>query len=372
MRTRARHAEIAGAGYAGLALAAALGRRGWKVRVHEQAASLREFGAGIYLWENGLRTLRALGCYERIMASSHEAPHYRVCSADGALVSEHTFGPAIGTRMVTMTRQTLYRGLFEVAREAGAEFRPGSRIVSAAASGTLTAENGATYAADLVVGADGVRSSVRETLGLTSSRLDLPQGAIRLLIPRPREETYDPSGQDVVTYMSGQGPRILCTPCDPENLYFAAITRTDDEARARVPLDKVAWTAIFPVLEDLFAQVGDRGRWDTYTVIKCRRWSAGRSALVGDACHGLPPTLGQGAGLAMMNALSLAVALDESDDVERALQHWEEAERPLTEDTQDRSLAMLGHMNRFASKDMNPWSDEALQAARHVPTGATA
>src|ERR1044071_7331899 len=59
-----RHAEIAGAGFAGLAAACALAQRGWSVRVHERADRLRTTGAGIYVYENGLRVLEALGAYD--------------------------------------------------------------------------------------------------------------------------------------------------------------------------------------------------------------------------------------------------------------------------------------------------------------------
>ena len=56
-----RHAEIAGAGFAGLTAATALAQRGWSVRVHERAEECREFGAGIWFWENGVRVLKAIG-----------------------------------------------------------------------------------------------------------------------------------------------------------------------------------------------------------------------------------------------------------------------------------------------------------------------
>src|SRR5258706_3174922 len=58
-----RHAEIAGAGFAGLTAACALAQRGWSVRVHERGERLRTTGAGIYIYENGLRVLAAVGAY---------------------------------------------------------------------------------------------------------------------------------------------------------------------------------------------------------------------------------------------------------------------------------------------------------------------
>ena len=70
------HAEIAGAGFAGLAAAIALRRRGWSVRVHEREAQLRAFGAGIFIWENGQRVLQAIGAYEDVARGAHQAPGY--------------------------------------------------------------------------------------------------------------------------------------------------------------------------------------------------------------------------------------------------------------------------------------------------------
>ena len=64
MAAEKRHAEIAGAGFAGLTAAAALARRGWSVRVHEMGEWLRTAGAGIYLYENALKVFEAVGAYD--------------------------------------------------------------------------------------------------------------------------------------------------------------------------------------------------------------------------------------------------------------------------------------------------------------------
>lgn len=367
---RSRHAEIAGAGYAGLALAAALGKRGWTVRIHEQAAALRAFGAGIYIWENGLRVLRALGCHDRVVAGSHEAPYYRACNADGSTISRHAFGPEMGTRMLTMTRQLLYQALLDQAIGAGATFNVNSRIAGAREEGALVAADGQVFRADLAVGADGVGSAIRDSLGLTSFHRTCSDGAIRMLVPRLPSERKDTEAADVRAYFATTGQRILSTPCDSENLYLAFITKTDDARRTELPINQAAWREVFPALGSLMGRVGVGGRWDTYQVIKLSRWSAGRVAVLGDAGHSTPPTLGQGAGLALMNALSLAVALDQADDIEHALCRWEAHERPLTEYTQDLSYSLLTTGGHLPSQDMSPWSDASLRTARHMPVGA--
>src|SRR6516225_2712931 len=98
-----RHAEIAGAGFAGLTAACALAQRGWSVRVHERADRLRTTGAGIYIYENGLRVLEAVGAYAAAVKS------FRTDQAQA---------------LVRGTRRTCRR----CRACAAAEYRPGRRL----------------------------------------------------------------------------------------------------------------------------------------------------------------------------------------------------------------------------------------------------
>ena len=91
MRDR-RHAEIAGGGFTGLTLAAALAQRGWSVRVHERAAEIRDFGAGIWLWENGVRVLNAIGAADEALTGCTEAPDWRSWDRHGRLIDSIAFG----------------------------------------------------------------------------------------------------------------------------------------------------------------------------------------------------------------------------------------------------------------------------------------
>ena len=84
-----RHAEIAGAGFAGLVAATALGRRGWSVRVHEANAELREYGAGLFLWGNGFSVLETIGEDELLDPTiSAETLLFRLFHEDGVRVFE--------------------------------------------------------------------------------------------------------------------------------------------------------------------------------------------------------------------------------------------------------------------------------------------
>ena len=105
-------AEIAGAGFAGLTAATALAQRGWSVTLHEKGPELRAFGAGIYLWHNGLRVLEGIGALEDVLNGSHTPPIYET-RRHNLTVSRETFN---GLPWRIMTRQHLHDALANKAR----------------------------------------------------------------------------------------------------------------------------------------------------------------------------------------------------------------------------------------------------------------
>ena len=360
------HAEIAGAGFAGLTLAAALGQRGWSVRVHEAAAELRALGAGIFIWENGVKVLKAIGCDEEVLASAHQAPRYESRLPDNTVLLSEPFGIPERGRMLTMTRQALYVPILRAARAAGAEVLTGSEAVGAHPGAALLLADGRRLNADVVVGADGVRSKVRDSLNLLSRRIAHRDGVIRLLVQRDPEERGHPIWDNVINFWAPER-RVLYVPCDANTLYLVLVAKADDLEAAAVPVNQDAWIRTFPNLEGIFRRIGDQGRYDLYESTFVSKWSAGKVAIIGDAAHAMPPTLGQGAGCAMMNALSLAVYLAEGESVESALERWERLERPLSNHTQELSGTIA--KDRSGADGRSKWTPEALRTALHVPTG---
>lgn len=87
---KTRRAEVAGGGFAGLTAAIALRQNGWDVRLHEKSSELRAFGAGIYLWHNGLRVLEGLGALDEVLQGSHTPPTYETWMHNKS-VSKETF-----------------------------------------------------------------------------------------------------------------------------------------------------------------------------------------------------------------------------------------------------------------------------------------
>lgn len=361
-----RHAEIAGAGFAGLTGAIALRQRGWTVRVHESSAELRAFGAGIFIWENGLRVLRAVDACDDVMRGAHQAPGYEGRNAANERISYEVFGPQRGTRMLTMTRQHLYRAMLASAERAGVDILTRSEVAAARPSGELVTADGRSWPADLVVGADGVGSSVRRSLGLEPRRTSFDFGVTRLLVARGESDVPGTDPDNVINFWS-RDHRILYVPCNAQELYLALGARHSDRAGTAIPVRKDVWSGAFPFLANVIGRIGEQGRYDTYETLRLDAWSAGRVALVGDSAHGMPPTLGQGAGCAMMNALSLAVFAAEADDIEAALARWQAQERGLTDHTQDVSSRYAA--TRAGSTGHSKWDAAALRAAHHIPTG---
>jgi len=325
-----RHAEIAGAGFAGLTAACALAQRGWSVRVHERGEALRTTGAGIYIYENGLRVLEALGAYVAAVKGAPFAHTREVRDGNDHLISVHRWA---GSRVFSIVRQNVINALSAAATRAGVEIVTNSAAAGATADGELILADGRRLKADLIVGADGSNSRLRDSLGLLAKRKYLVDGCTRLLMEKTAEERAEAGGATTVEYWSGTR-RVLYTPCSETDIYIALTMLDSDEIAKAVPVGKEAWKRWFPHLEVLIDRIGEQGRYDRFDLIRLKRWSAGRVAIVGDAAHALPPNIGQGGGCAMMNALSLAVYLERENDVATALAAWERQERPLTEHTQ--------------------------------------
>jgi 2-polyprenyl-6-methoxyphenol hydroxylase-like FAD-dependent oxidoreductase len=323
-----RRAEIAGGGIGGLALGALLARDGWQVRVHERHDSIREIGAGIYVKNNSIEVLEHLGAFQRMLSQGTELQRVQIRFADGSIRQErHLRGLS---RVHVFPRQTVVEALRDCAIEAGAEIRTGSTVMSADASGRLVTDAGEVFEADLVVGADGVNSAVRQTVGIRSGFRLLPTIIDRYLV-KSREYTREPM---TIEHWSGNR-RIGVTPSGPEYTYVYMVAPEKDAAGKRLPLDVADWSARFPKLAGLMELLGrSEATQFNYGIVDCAQWSRGRVAIMGDAAHGLPPTLGQGAGLTLINAYALAHFVRDAQDVPEALRRWESDVRFISDRTQ--------------------------------------
>lgn len=323
------HVEIAGAGITGLTLAAALGRAGWSVRVHESADELRSVGGGLYLRSDGVQAVRRLGLWDEIARETFIPDGFEV-RVDG--VSERVLPRNDETR--TMLRQTLHAALRRAAEGAGAEIILASKAIGLTEDGRMLAADGSHLPADLAIAADGVGSRLPESIGIVAERRRYDDGLIRILIERDHLDGPEWDRTIDFWHYGSTALRILYSPCSPSHCYLCLMSAIDDSRGSALPIDIGYWVGHFPELIRLLSRPGSSARHDRYGKITLPRWSSGRAAIIGDAAHGMPSSLGRGASVGMLNAVELADRLGSGNSIENALSDWEAAQRPFVEDVQ--------------------------------------
>lgn len=320
--------EIAGGGIAGLTTGLAFAQKGWRVRVHEQDDRLRVLGAGIYIFENGLRVLEALGVLRAVVADAVPAWRHEKRNHDGSVFAQSRLGPEF--RLYLPPRESLLAALYEALIAAGGEVVFGSRAVSADPAGGLVLSDGSTARADLVVAADGINSPIRDSLRLLRWRRPVNQFGYRAMIRREPGELKSEIGRAHCENWNGSR-RLLYGPCT-ESLTYVQLTSLKGDAPAnRVPIDREFWRSLFPRLGRVIDRIPDDGDADWFEMVRLRAWAKGRVALVGDAASAQPPFLGQGGGCAIMSGFTLAAAVDGADDVAAGIARWQRRERRFTE-----------------------------------------
>ena len=297
-------ATIVGGGIGGLACALALSRSGWQVEVLERAPEFTRVGTALVLWPNALRALDELGVGEAVRRRSTLEGQAGIRDAAGRWLSradtaeiERRYGPtAVIHRadLVEVLRAALPDGVV----------RGGVTVSGASPDGTVR-HSGGESRADLVVGADGVRSVVR-----TSVWPDAPAPryagytAYRMITPPL------PVGESAESW--GAGERFGYAPLQDGSVYcYAAVNAPAGGAGgglAELRRRFGGWHDPIPALLAA-ADPGAVIQNDLYELPPLKSYTAGKVVLVGDAAHAMTPNLGQGACQALEDAVVLAALL---------------------------------------------------------------
>ncbi|WP_329581670.1 FAD-dependent monooxygenase [Kitasatospora sp. NBC_01250] len=332
-----RYAAVVGAGIGGLAAALALSRRGWRVTVHERAATLDPVGSGLSVAPNALRALDQLGLGDRIRAhaaAQGEAALRRPSGRRLARTSTEGFARAYGDPIVVLHRAELVAALAD--RLPAGALRTGGAVHladpgDAHRPAVLETPDG-PLTADLVVAADGLRSATRGQLfpdhpgpryaGCTSWRTIVPRPARTRL---PRGETW------------GRGALVGTVPLAEDRLYLYAAAWTppggrapDGDERAELLRRFGGWFAPLPTLLAAAdpAAVLRNDVWELADPLPA--FHRGRVALLGDAAHAMTPFQGQGACQAVEDAVVLAHHLAGPGPVAAALARYGADRLPRT------------------------------------------
>lgn len=313
--------------------------------MHERADQLRDIGVGTSIWENGHRALGAVGALEEVLRCGTRIARSEVFDESGATLRFQEFDHEKDRALVVL-RVDLHRALVDAAKRAGVEIVTSSSALAATPDGELVMETGERRRADLVLGCDGYYSKIRDSLGLAEEVGFVTDAYIgRVTVPRAERQRLE----TIQEYWCGTRACGVLSCGDVNYMFLSApegCPHNPEEVRAK-SLERSVWIETFPFLKQQFEHAEAEVIWGRYPIVRCKSWSLGRAAILGDSAHGMPPTLAQGAGCAMANAVALAEYLKDPVDVPSALARWEERERPITDITQRWAVLYITVLKRW-------------------------
>ena len=340
MRISDLHVLVVGAATGGSAAALLLARAGARVTLLERVERPRAVGAGIALAANGLAVLESLGL-GAALAVARPVVGARITDAAGRTLLAV---PEPAPRVVMLRRSTLQALLLDaVAAEPRIEAHFGAEVTAVRPHGRVTVRAGGeerTIDADLVVGADGVHSRVRDggRFGVRVRRTGIRY--VRALVESDAAlgvEAWTPAG--VFGSFAADAGTYLFASCGTPPL--RAAVEAHDLAAIRAE-----WARAYPAATPLLEAIPS---WDALLVnevirVDCDRFHFDRLALVGDAAHAMAPNLGQGANSALVDAAVLLDSLRAGADLPGALAAYDARRRPAVRAVADAS----GRLGRLA------------------------
>lgn len=303
---RVRSVLIVGGGVAGLSLAIALREKGIAVRIVEERAAGVEEESGLHLPGNAVRAAARLGLEDALRQHAFRIPRIVYTNQDGTTLATLDLTRRYGPIVTWPAFYAVHRASFQkilLERADGIEITYDCQVAGIGSDEHgvgVTLSNGKVLCPDLVVGADGLHSPIRENhFGPQAVPMNMGYRCWRFVAPRP-------SGLAAPQYMIGNRRAFMIMPIDDDRIYGYGMAVDDDQNAHGDDLSRIfqGFGGFVPaalarldrtcVLPGILQQV----------VLEA--WSSGRIVLIGDAAHATLPTLAQGAAMAMEDALVLA------------------------------------------------------------------
>lgn len=330
---------VVGAGIGGMSAALALARAGLPVQILEAAARLEEVGAGIQLAPNATRVLDELGVFDALRpVAVHPLELVYMDALSGVRITSLDLGEAFleryGHPYVVVHRHDLHRCLLQACVACGVTIATGKRVTDIEDLETrarVRCEDGSQHDADVLVGADGLRSRVRALIDdapprehpYVAYRGTLPTGALRLR-----------GGEDAMVMWVGPGLHMVQYKVRAGDLYnqvgvFESPSFTPDSVDWGGPEElDAAFSRCCDAVARASRMLTRERRWPMIDRDPIDGWTRHRVTLLGDAAHPMQPFLAQGACQALEDASVLARQLASHDDPGEALLHYERERIP--------------------------------------------
>lgn len=347
---------IIGCGLGGATAANFLQRAGFDVKIFEQSPVLGRIGAGISLGPNVLKVIGALGLDKKFISTGTVARQRLSRIWDtGEIINEVSYtkyGEIYGAVMMSMHRGDMLDILVDAVAPGSVIF--GKRAigleVAPAGATRIRFEDGTSYEADAVIGADGVNSKIRELLLGVEAPTYTGFVAYRSIFPADRLGDFRPLGDHTKWWTTETYPRgedrhfityYLTNKRDEINLVTGSPAPDWDPAVTNVPVDvkevSECYEGFHEEVQKIIKALPHVTKWPLLERKPLTMWGRDNIALLGDACHPMKPHMGQGAGMAIEDGAVLARSLVAESNVRDALRLYENNRKDRTAKVQEHS-----------------------------------
>ncbi len=357
-----RNIGVVGGGIGGLTAALCLARAGHNVQVFEQTDESVATGAGIQVSPNAARVLHHLGLQDALMTKGFLPKATQMRSwRSGRVISETTLGDVAleryGAPYYHIHRADLMDMLVSaVSAEPTIRLNVSSKITnfSQDATGVRLVAGEHEHQVDLLIGADGIHSSVRACLWGDQQADFTGNVAWRMLVPvnrlpegliAPNATVWWGPGKHFVHYLVRGGDYVNCV-CVVEKAEWQAESWVAAGSMSELQADFAGW---HDTIQQLLDQTDDGTlfKWGLFDRAPMRTWGIDRVSLLGDACHPTLPFMAQGAAMAIEDAAVLANCFSNGADVVAALRRYEDLRKARTAGVQrgSRRNATVFHLS---------------------------
>ena len=360
---------ISGAGIAGLTVAYWLRRYGFTPTVVERAPSLLTGGYKIDVRGTAVEILRRMGIHDAVIAASTDMQGALLVDREGKIINKMS-GDAFGHRVgadLEIVRGTLCRILMDRISDAEIIFGDSIRTISQSSDGVrVEFANNGLREFDLVIGADGLHSNVREIVFGDESRFVRELGLYLCVYSVPNylnldrlEMQYSELGRVAAVWSSrGDADAKACFAFSAPSVHVDLRDRVQQQKVLTNVFEDIGWE--IPRLLEMMPTAADF-YFDVAAQVRMAHWSQGRVALVGDAGYCASPMSGQGTSLALIGAYVLAGELAAAaGDYQRALHQYEIEMRPFVMLNQELGIKSAKLMRSKEKKNAFTWLLEQI------------
>jgi 2-polyprenyl-6-methoxyphenol hydroxylase-like FAD-dependent oxidoreductase len=332
-----RKGIVIGAGIGGLTAAAAMRRAGIEVEIYERARELREAGAALGIMSNAVAALRSIGIHGALEANGEAIDDFQIFDTKGELIAVtplKQLHAELGFPSISIHRAALQRILIDAVGDSPIHLGAACEHIELLSPGVrVYFSDGHTAEADFVVGADGLHSAVRRQLHGDAAPRYAGYAVYLATIPFSHPRLV----RGYTGHYWGKGTRFGLVDIGSGQFYWWATRncarssqqQTPDTCKQELQRNFSGWAdeveaaiSATPAREILRVDAQDRPF--------ITRWGTGPVTLLGDAAHPMLTSLGQGACMAIEDAVILGRVLAAESDVERGLRRYEDLRRART------------------------------------------